>query len=66
MKAISLRNKKLEELQSLLLDLHREKFNLRMQNSAGQLSKHTQLRAVRRDIARIKTILNERTVVDAK
>ncbi|MCI0401550.1 MAG: 50S ribosomal protein L29 [Gammaproteobacteria bacterium] len=66
MQAISLRNKKLEELQSLLLDLHREKFNLRMQNSAGQLSKHTQLRAVRRDIARVKTILNERTVVDTK
>ncbi len=66
MKPGSLREKKPAELQSLLRDLYREKFNLRMQNGAGQLSKHTQLRAVRRDIARIKTVLKEHTLVDAK
>lgn len=59
MKASELRQKKPEELQTLLLDLHKEQFNLRMQKGSGQLSKPSQVKAVRRDIARIKTILGE-------
>ncbi len=43
------------ELESLL----REQFNLRMQNTTGQLGNNAQLKQVRRDIARIKTVINE-------
>lgn len=43
------------ELEGLL----REQFNLRMQNSTGQLGNNAQLKQVRRDIARIKTVINE-------
>ncbi len=59
MKATELREKKPEELEGMVTDLLREQFNLRMQNGSGQLSKPSQLRVVRRDIARIKTILKE-------
>jgi large subunit ribosomal protein L29 len=43
----------------MLLELRREQFNLRMQKGSGQLSKPSEVRRVRRDIARIKTIMNE-------
>ncbi len=59
MKAQELKQKSTEELNTLLLDLHREQFNLRMQKGSGQLSKPSQIQAVRRDIARIKTVLTE-------
>jgi large subunit ribosomal protein L29 len=59
MKAAELRQKSADELKTLLLDLHREQFNLRMQKGSGQLSKPSQVQAVRSDIARIKTILTE-------
>ena len=59
MKISDLRKKSPEELNSLLLDLGRERFNLRMQAGTGQLSKPSQVKAVRRDIARIKTLLTE-------
>lgn len=59
MKAIELRKKSKEELGALLLDLSRERFNLRMQKGTGQLSKSAQVKQVRRDIARIHTILKE-------
>ena len=59
MKAAELRQKKPEELESMVIDLLREQFNLRMQNGSGQLSKPNQMKLVRRDIARIKTILKE-------
>lgn len=59
MKAAELRQKKPEELKEMMTDLLREQFNLRMQNGSGQLSKPSQVKLVRRDIARIKTILNE-------
>ena len=54
-----LRKKTPEELQSLLLELGREKFNLRMQQGTGQLSKPSQAKTVRRQIARVKTLLTE-------
>lgn len=59
MNAAELRKKKNEELNQLLLELRREQFNLRMQKGSGQLSKPSEAKRVRRDIARIKTILAE-------
>jgi large subunit ribosomal protein L29 len=59
MKASELRQKTKDELGALLLDLSRERFNLKMQKGTGQLSKPDQVKKVRRDVARIYTILNE-------
>ena len=59
MKAKDLRSSGVEELEKQLLDLRKEQFNLRMQQGIGELSRPSQLRAVRRDIARIKTLMTE-------
>ena len=59
MKANELRKGSAEELQKQLEGLLKEQFNLRMQQGAGQLSRPSQMRAVRRDIARIKTVMTE-------
>lgn len=61
MKASELRNSSVEELRKQLLELLREQFNLRMQKGTGQLSKPSQMKAVRRDIARVKTVMAEMT-----
>ncbi|MGC1954991.1 MAG: 50S ribosomal protein L29 [Gammaproteobacteria bacterium] len=60
MKAKELRQKKGEELRQELLELIREAFNLRMQRATGQQPRPSQFKAVRRDIARINTVLAER------
>ncbi|MFW1678781.1 50S ribosomal protein L29 [Pontibacter sp. JAM-7] len=60
MKAIELRDKSVDELQQELLGLLKEQFNLRMQKSTGQLAQTHLLGQVRRDIARVKTVLNEK------
>lgn len=60
MKAENYRQKSDEELEKELAELGREAFNLRMQRGTGQLSRPSQMRVVRRDIARIKTVMNER------
>ena len=60
MKANELRTKTDEELNKELLELSREAFNLRMQAGSGQLGRFSQIKEVRRDIARVKTIINER------
>ena len=60
MKANELRDKSVEDLNKALLSLAREKFNLRMQKGSGQLARPHQIKAVRRNIARVKTILNEK------
>ncbi len=60
MKASDLRNKSAAELNNELLERRKEQFNLRMQQSTGQLTRPDRLNGVRRDIARIKTVLNER------
>ena len=60
MKASELKEKSVEELNKELLDLTREQFNLRMQKGTGQLSQPHRMKSVRRDIARVKTILNEK------
>ncbi len=59
MNANELRQKSKEELNVMLLEKSREQFNLRMQKGIGQLSKPDQMKKVRRDIARIHTILSE-------
>jgi large subunit ribosomal protein L29 len=60
MKANEVRQKSVDELRLELDGLLREQFNLRMQKGTGQLSRPDQAKKVRRDIARIKTILNEK------
>ncbi|WP_115717143.1 50S ribosomal protein L29 [Gallaecimonas mangrovi] len=60
MKATDLRNKSVEELNAELIELLREQFNLRMQAATGQLSQSHELKKVRRNIARVKTVLNEK------
>ena len=60
MNAQELRAKSSDDLRKELLDLSREAFNLRMQKGIGQLTRHSQIKALRRDVARVKTILSER------
>ena len=59
MKANELRKQSIEELQHHLLDLRKEEFNLRMQRGSGQLARPSRMRGVKRDIARVKTIMTE-------
>ncbi len=66
MKASELRRKNGTELQATLEDLLKEQFNLRMQAGSGQLARPSQMGAVRKDIARIKTIMNEQRAGKAK
>lgn len=65
MKANELRQKSAEDLGKKLLELGREQFNLRMQQGTGQLSKPSQVKQVRRSIARIKTLLREKAAASA-
>ena len=60
MEAKELRSKSVAELQADLATLTKEQFNLRMQKATGQMGKTSQVRAVRRDIARVQTILGEK------
>ena len=66
MKASELRGKSETELKQALNDLLREQFNLRMQRGSGQLSRPSQVQAVRKDIARVKTIMHEKAAGKAK
>lgn len=59
MEAAELRKKKPEELDALILELLQEQFNLRMQKGSGQLSKPSEMKRVRREIARVKTVITE-------
>lgn len=60
MNAQELRVKDESELRKELSGLLKEQFNLRMQRGTGQLNAPHDLRRVRRDIARVKTVLNEK------
>lgn len=60
MKAEELRARTVDELGDELVRLRKEKFNLRFQQASGQLENTARVREVRRDIARIKTVLTER------
>ena len=55
-----LRGKSPEELKQVLMELLRDQFNYRMQKSTGQLGQPHLLSAVRKDIARVKTLINEK------
>ena len=59
MKASELRQKNKDELNTMLTELSREQFNLRMQRGTGQLSRPDQIKKVRRDRARVHTIMKE-------
>ena len=63
MKAKDLRPRTPDQLREQLLDLKKEQFNLRFQKATGQLENTARVRQVRRDIARIKTLLDERARV---
>jgi large subunit ribosomal protein L29 len=65
MKAADVRAKTSDELKTELVSLKKEQFNLRFRKASGQLENTVRVRVVRRDIARIRTILNERTRVGA-
>ncbi len=59
MNATELRSKSDSELRSELNDLFKEQFNLRMQKAMGQAARSDQVTKVRRNIARVKTVINE-------
>ncbi len=60
MKASELRDKSVEELQQEVENLVKEQFNYRMQQSTGQLGQSHLLKQVKKGIARVKTVLNEK------
>ena len=60
MKAAELRDNSAQELEDELVNLRREQFNLRMQQATGQLSRPHEHRLVRKNIARVKTIVAEK------
>lgn len=66
MKAGEARDLTTDELDDKLLQLKKEQFNLRFQKASGQLEKTTRIREVRKDIARIKTVLGERRRAETK
>lgn len=60
MNADELRAKTPDELKDQLVALKKEAFNLRFQQATSQLENTARMRAVRRDVARVKTVLNEK------
>ena len=62
MKASELRTKSVDELNKELLDLLRAQFGMRMQLATQQLSNTSQMSKVRRDIARVRTLIREKSV----
>jgi large subunit ribosomal protein L29 len=65
MNATELRDKTPDQLRDQLAALKKEAFNLRFQQATNQLESTARMRAVRRDVARVKTILNEKAAVAA-
>lgn len=63
--AAELRELSIDEIEQALADTGEELFNLRFQHATGQLENYRRLRQLRRDIARIKTVLRERELEDA-
>lgn len=59
------RDKSPDELSDELVKLKKEQFNLRFQRASGQLEKTSRVREVRRDIARVQTVLSEKMRGDA-
>ena len=65
MNAKELRDKTPDQLRDDLVQLKKEAFNLRFQQATGQMENTARMRQVRRDVARVKTILNEKAAVAA-
>ena len=66
MNATELRDKTPDQLRDELANLKKEAFNLRFQQATGQLENTARMRSVRRDAARVKTILNEKAAEAAQ
>ena len=66
MKATELRAKSVDELNAELIELRRAQFSMRMQLATQQLNKVDQSRKVRRDVARVRTVLAEKSKSTAK
>ena len=66
MKAHDLRQKTPDQLRDELIALKKEAFNLRFQQATGQLENTARMNAVRKDVARIKTVLNQKAAEAAK
>lgn len=66
MKAIDLRAKSGDELKQELASLLKAQFSLRMQQATQQLSNNSQFKKVRRDIARVRTVMTEKTAEQVK
>ena len=66
MKTGDLRSKSADQLKSELVQLKKEQFNLRFQQATGQLEKTARVKEVRRDIARVKTLLAEKAKAEAE
>ena len=60
MKANELKEKSVEQLNEVLVDLLKQQFGLRMQHVTGQLDKTSEIKQVRRNIARVKTVIAEK------
>ncbi|WP_425100008.1 50S ribosomal protein L29 [Tropicibacter sp. S64] len=65
MNAQELRDKTPDQLRDTLVQLKKEAFNLRFQQATGQVENTARMRQVRRDVARVKTILNEKAAAAA-
>ena len=66
MAATDFRSKSNDQLKEELLQLKKEQFNLRFQAATGQLEKTARIKVVRRDIARVQTILREKPRAEAE
>lgn len=65
MKAQELKEKTPEQLREQLVALKKEAFNLRFQQATGQMESTARMRAVRRDVARVKTVMNQKAAAAA-
>jgi len=61
MKIEELKNKTLDQLKSILIDLKKESFNLRFQKANGQLENTARVKVVKRSVARVLTLINNKT-----
>lgn len=65
-RGVELRAKSATELKDELVELRKEEFSLRMKRGTGQLSDTSRFKKIRREVARIKTILNEQAAAAAQ
>ncbi len=66
MNAAELRDQSPEQLRDKLVDLKKEAFNLRFQQATGAMENTARVRQIRRDVARVKTVLNEKAASAAQ